>query len=94
MQPAEETCDSCRSLLPTVTSQSSSTELSRSCQVLSTALNDLSIASGRAREACAGFEMGAALESVSMLRKTLHETRVAAERRSLVPLPGETVSEN
>ncbi|XP_053676169.1 talin-2 [Anopheles nili] len=90
LEPGAQMAGSARELQPTVMDQAASQQLGRCSVNLTHAMHDLRQAAHRAREACGGNELDAALEAVRNLRSVLNDTRRAAQEGSLRPLPGET----
>uniref|UniRef100_A0A182IW98 Uncharacterized protein n=1 Tax=Anopheles atroparvus TaxID=41427 RepID=A0A182IW98_ANOAO len=90
LEPGAQMAASARELQPTVLDQAVSQQLGRCSINLTHAIHDLRLAAHRAREACGGNELDAALEAVRNLRNVLNDTRRAAQEGSLRPLPGET----
>ncbi|XP_035914111.1 talin-2 isoform X3 [Anopheles stephensi] len=90
LEPGAQMAGSARELQPTVMDQAASQQLGRCAVNLTHAIHDLRQAAHRAREACGGNELDAALEAVRNLRNVLSDTRRAAQEGSLRPLPGET----
>ena len=84
---------STKSVLPTITDQSASLQLSNSSKQLTSSLTDLRAAIGRAQEAVGGqLHIDSALDVITHLENELLEFRKAAQAFELQPLPGETVS--
>ncbi|CAD7082909.1 unnamed protein product [Hermetia illucens] len=91
IEPANQVSVSARALQPTVRDGLASQQLSRCALNLSQTVQELSTAAHRAREACGGQELESALDAVKNLRTVLDDTRTAANKGTLRPLPGETV---
>jgi talin len=93
LQPGSRVVQASRAALPTVADQASAMALGQSSQQLSTALNDLRTATGRAREACGpGLELDSAERLIAELREELAAFEKAAQQAQLRPLPGDSVS--
>ncbi|KAL1396890.1 hypothetical protein pipiens_010173 [Culex pipiens pipiens] len=90
LEPGAQVAQSARDLQPTVMDQTASQQLSRCALNLTHSIHDLRSAAHRAREACGGNELDAALEAVRNLRNVLNDTRQASQEGNLRPLPGET----
>jgi len=92
LQPGGRVVSSCRGVLPTVTDQSSSLQLSNASTQFSTALGELRTAADRAKEACgSGLELDAATDILTSLKEETVQLLRAAERGQLRPLPGDSV---
>lgn len=81
---------SARAFAPTVRSQTVSQHLSEHAMNLNHSINELSLASRRAREACCGQELESAIDCANNLRNVLNDTRSAYLNKELRPLPNET----
>ncbi|XP_049542134.1 talin-2 isoform X2 [Anopheles darlingi] len=90
LEPGAQMAASARELQPTVQDQAAAQQLGRGSINLTHAIQDMRLAAHRAREACGGNELDAALEAVRNLRSVLNDTRIAAQEGTLRPLPGET----
>ncbi|XP_035784770.1 talin-2-like isoform X2 [Anopheles albimanus] len=90
LEPGAQMAASARDLQPTVQDQAAAQQLGRGSVNLTHAIQDMRLAAHRAREACGGNELDAALEAVRNLRSVLNDTRIAAQEGTLRPLPGET----
>lgn len=90
LEPGTNVASSARAFHPTVQDHQSSHQLSRCALNLSNSIHELGSAAARAREACGGQELDTAVEAINNLRNVLNDTRQAAERNTLRPLPGET----
>lgn len=91
IEPAIQVSRSSRALQPTVMDIPAASQLSKSALYLGQTVSELNSAAQRAREACGGQELEAALEAVRNLHHVLDDTRKAAQSGQLRPLPGETV---
>ncbi|GLV39682.1 rhea [Carabus blaptoides fortunei] len=90
LQPASHVVQCSRAVLPTVTDQSTSRQLSNSSQQLSSSLGDLRESLQRARTACHGLGLDAAAQLIHDLRAELEEFQRAVDAHQLRPLPGES----
>ncbi|CAG2163728.1 unnamed protein product [Oppiella nova] len=92
ISPAQRLVFTSKSVIPTVTDQSSNIQLTQSSQQLAQALTDLQLNLSKAQDACSSsMEIDAAIESIRELDKELAECRKAAINYYLKPLPGENL---
>ncbi|KAL1132788.1 hypothetical protein AAG570_010740 [Ranatra chinensis] len=89
LQPASKLITSARSVLPTVTDQSTALQLSNTSQNLGSAVAELRTCTARAKEACGpALEIQAAQDSIKTIKVDVKEMMVSPIL--LRPLPGES----
>ncbi|XP_060536716.1 talin-1 isoform X2 [Cylas formicarius] len=90
LHPATHFVQSSRAVLPTLTEQTITEQLSVTSQKLNTDLNELRGAIGRAKPACQGLGINAAAQLIEDLQEELREFERAVDSHRLKPLPGDT----
>uniref|UniRef100_A0A146KWR6 Talin-1 n=3 Tax=Lygus hesperus TaxID=30085 RepID=A0A146KWR6_LYGHE len=89
LQPASKLVTSARSILPTVTDQSTSLQVSNTCKNLSAAVSELRDCATRAKDACGyALEIQAAQDSIKTIHEEIRENLSSPTKLRL--LPGET----
>lgn len=78
-------------MLPTITEQNITEQLSITSQQLNTDLSELRGALSRAKPVCQGLGLGAADELIADLQDELNEFERAVHTNSLRPIPGDTI---
>ena len=89
LHPATHFVQSSRAVLPTVTDESVSKQLSETTQQLNTDLTELRSAISRAKPACQGLGLDVASQLIEDLQEELKEFERAVKNHSLRPLPGD-----
>ncbi|XP_030759474.1 talin-2 isoform X2 [Sitophilus oryzae] len=90
LHPATQFIQTSRSVLPTITEQSITEQLSITSHQLNSDLNDLRNALSRAKPACQGLGMDGAAQLLEGLQEELREFERAVEAHRLRPLPGDS----
>ncbi|KAK9743863.1 FERM central domain [Popillia japonica] len=90
LHPATHFVQSSRAVLPTVTDESVSQQLSDTTHQLNSDLTELRSSISRAKPACQGLGFDAAAQLIEDLQEELREFEKAVQSHSLRPLPGDT----
>ncbi|XP_076258491.1 talin_middle and talin-RS domain-containing protein rhea isoform X2 [Rhynchophorus ferrugineus] len=90
LHPATQFAQTSRTVLPTLTDQSITEQLSLTSHQLNSDLNELRNAISRAKPACQGLGMDAAAQLIEDLQDELREFERALEAHRLYPLPGDS----